>query len=391
MKKCIRQHVLLVTLALTACATALANVGASGKTVVAHTDAPLVIVGYENTAVKTPGKYVHTKNELYNALNFHIDKMKTRFTIKVAGTHAPALPRELHELTAKFVSQIDIRQQSKSYGAFLEGEIHYNDAGKVVQTVRCGKPLGKSDQKALEIKSQSTRILNAVKGKNDYEKIVYFHDYIVSHCENVNSNTEGIGDNAYGVLLQGKSSNIGYAEAMQLLLTLSEIENDVVFAKSKVAKIEQGVYWFNRVKLDGEWYNISVSGDDPRSGSIAAGISRGYLLVNDEVMQQEYTWEEGRYPAATSGENWYLREGLDVNSQDALEAALRKSLRQRQTFVTVWIPDYAKEKYSFSFLQDIPGIEAKITLSNRSYLNSASYHTAVCVTIRYSQKNLTEM
>lgn len=91
----------------------------------------------------------------------------------------------------------------------------------------------------------------------DMDKMIIFHDYIV-----LNNQFTKEGDyvqTVYGALVDGKIQCEGYAKAIAYLCDRAGIENLLITGTNS----EQNSHAWNKVKLDGEWYVIDTTWDDP--------------------------------------------------------------------------------------------------------------------------------
>ena len=84
--------------------------------------------------------------------------------------------------------------------------------------------------------------------EGDYEKIKAVHDYLVLHNRYV-----AFEGGAYSALCKGRSSCTGYAFAFYAIMRELEIPVTIEIG---------GNHAWNRVQLDGKWYNIDVTWDD---------------------------------------------------------------------------------------------------------------------------------
>lgn len=114
------------------------------------------------------------------------------------------------------------------------------------------------------------------------------HDYLVRTCEYNRTVAEGGEDehahNAYAALVAGNPVCDGYAEAYALLLQQAGIP-------CKVVSSERMNHAWNMVQLDGAWYHVDVTHDDPvirnEFGQIvesADDVSREHFLKSDATM-----------------------------------------------------------------------------------------------------------
>ncbi len=113
-----------------------------------------------------------------------------------------------------------------------------------------------------ELVSELDRIADEIRfdGMTDFDKLLLAHDYIASHCAYYNVE-DYYGDNlsysAYGVIINQKAVCQGYSFAYEAILSRLGFD-DVLFVISDSLN-----HVWNLVKLDGKWYNIDVTWDDP--------------------------------------------------------------------------------------------------------------------------------
>ena len=134
--------------------------------------------------------------------------------------------------------------------------------------------LRQTEQAGLEIISQLDENMS------DYEKLKYFHDYLVL---NVTSSVSGdYVDSVYGALVEKKALCEGYAKAFSYLCNLSGIENMIVTGYTGVD------HMWNMVKLEGSWYHIDIGWDQPSEAireQYPDLILYQYFLADDAVME----------------------------------------------------------------------------------------------------------
>lgn len=113
------------------------------------------------------------------------------------------------------------------------------------------------------------------------EKIKTIHDYIIDKTEYDTLKTENINDityqsnMAYGVLVEGYGICSGYSDTMKLFLDRLNIVN---------YKISNDQHIWNLVLLDGEWFHLDLTWDDPVSDK---NITRdNYFLINTDTLEK---------------------------------------------------------------------------------------------------------
>ncbi|MGO4375694.1 transglutaminase domain-containing protein, partial [Paenibacillus sp. MCAF20] len=122
------------------------------------------------------------------------------------------------------------------------------------------------------------------------EKIRAVHDYVVLNAaydyDNYKRGT--IPDDSYseyGILMLKTGVCEGYALTMQLLFNLAGIESYYLAGTAN-----GGGHAWNVVKLDGKYYHLDATWDDPVPDR--PGKTRyAYFLISDEQMAQDHKWD----------------------------------------------------------------------------------------------------
>lgn len=118
----------------------------------------------------------------------------------------------------------------------------------------------------------------------DYDKIKTIHDLIIDNTEydlTVSKNT------AYTALLLNESACQGYALLTYKLMTEAGIPCRIISG----TVLSEPHAW-NIVKLDGVWYNIDCTWDDPVGASGKNTIKYQYFLKNEEDFQDHIRDQE---------------------------------------------------------------------------------------------------
>lgn len=167
----------------------------------------------------------------------------------------------------------------------------------------------------LASENEAKKIMEGVTpDMDDYEKLKYFHDYIILNCET--DTDDPYADTVYGALVKGKALCEGYAKAFSYLCNLAGIENVIVTGVTDVP------HMWNMVKLGGNWYHVDVTWDDPNDKlheDYPDIILYQYFMVTDSVIRNNHTI--GTYPAEPpkangKNENYFVREGADISNEN---------------------------------------------------------------------------
>lgn len=187
---------------------------------------------------------------------------------------------------------------------------------------------------------------------SDYEKEKLLHDYIVNNTRNDIKNYKAekfLEDSftAYGCLVQGVTMCQGYANGMKLLSDLAGLESLVM-----VGKAEDDGKWtdhaWNLVKVDGSWYHLDVTYDDPviEDGKKEMLVYH-YFNLTDAEAGKVYRWEKGDYPACNSTRyGYYNKNKLLAGNHKEFANAVKAALKKRPTRIELKVKDYTHAGYS---------------------------------------------
>lgn len=167
----------------------------------------------------------------------------------------------------------------------------YSDSVEIMAYLE-GKRSGLSDVNARTLeKARQVHDALVTPQMSEYDQVKAFHDYLV------NNTTYGTGSSCHdaaGPLLYGRGVCDGYAKALDLLCYLSGIDC------TRVTGWANGAHAWNKVKVDGSWYNVDVTWDDPVS-NYGPVLRYDYFLISDSAIARDHTPDSNPYcPAAPS-------------------------------------------------------------------------------------------
>jgi len=179
--------------------------------------------------------------------------------------------------------------------------------------------------KQLELYNKYCEIIAKYTSKkaNDWDNELAIHDYLVSNVR------YEVGDdaiyNAYDTLINGTAVCNGYAECFKTFMDMLGID---CIAISGSANGELHIW--NLVRLQGAWYQVDVTWDDPINGD--GHIEHSYFNITDSDMAKDHTWVVSNYPAAIGAEYSYPNiKGLpsfsdEIDLTSFLTTALKSKL-----------------------------------------------------------------
>ena len=241
-----------------------------------------------------------------------------------------------------------IEQWTKIYGMVYNQEprLFYMDekvkVGKLFYTTKSEEVI---NQMQKDIDATVNKLVSEAAGKSStFEKLKVFHDYLV-----LNSTFEfGDGNQSYNSSIynafgsgepQGNIQCNGYAKSMKYLCDQSGIVSMVVTGES----MEGASHAWNVVDVDGQWYNIDCTWDDPRmENPLYANIRYNYFLVPDKWIHNvththinQHKLSSGNYityftpPACTeTSQNYFIKSGYVYNDFDSADAAIKAEVKK---------------------------------------------------------------
>ena len=133
---------------------------------------------------------------------------------------------------------------------------------------------------------------DALLERGSYDRTVYAHATPQGRPDNTNP---------YGLLVEGYGICLGYATAFQLLLDLAGVECLTVVGASYGSTSDHA---WNLVRLEGEWYAVDPTWNDPTGGEHVAGAAgerlrhRYFNVTSDYLRDTDHQWDYLAVPEA---------------------------------------------------------------------------------------------
>lgn len=178
------------------------------------------------------------------------------------------------------------------------------------------------DKMQQEIDAEVDKIFASITSDmTEYDKVKLFHDVLASTVV-YDENADNCRD-IYGVFVDKKAICGGYSKAFSYLCSKAGIETVTVTGDA-----DGTPHMWNKVKIDGKWYNIDIT--YAVSGSESEPYIRyDYFCVTDEMLTASRTVydQNYKYPAANSDEcNYFVRNNLVAESWAEARILLRDGL-----------------------------------------------------------------
>ena len=232
-----------------------------------------------------------------------------------------------------------------------------------------------------ELTAKADEIINQIPpALDDYNKVLFVHDYIVNNTTydtaGAESDENGLYGTAYGCLVQGKAICQGYSQAFQYLMKKIGIECGICTGDSY-----QGRHAWNYVNLNEKYYWIDVTWDDP-VGEVET-LSHTYCLIDDEhLFRTRYNDDDLDFvPHCYSmDDNYYVRRGAYLAYYSDEEISKILNANAMTGYAEIMFADESSYKEAIKRLFDdgviwnlIGGTEVTYTNDDTMYIIKISY------------------
>lgn len=141
--------------------------------------------------------------------------------------------------------------------------------------------------------SRIERVKNQIvqnRRNNNYDNIKMVHDYLVENIQYDTSISKGNIYNVYGAMVNGEAVCEGYARSFKYLMDSLGIPCTLVIGKGTNSEGKTENHAWNYVQVDGNWYAIDCTWDDPISttGYVSEESKYRYFLKGSNDMSKDH-------------------------------------------------------------------------------------------------------
>jgi len=115
--------------------------------------------------------------------------------------------------------------------------------------------------------------------------------------------------------VRGLASCVGYAQAMQLLFELHNIPSFIVTGDATNAFFS-GPHAWNKVQINGNWYHLDATWNDPVMDGGREIVSRAYFNLSSAEIAPSHEITPSRNEANSQTQNYFRRRGLYFSEID---------------------------------------------------------------------------
>lgn len=173
----------------------------------------------------------------------------------------------------------NINNYTPIYNSFQNIETEFDTLGKVDIIIHHTY----NNEQIKELETITNNILKntITSDMNNEKKIKAIHDYIVNNTKYDKDRSDNKvkiyhSDTAYGALIEHYAICGGYSDSMKLFLDKLGIPNYKISSENHI---------WNLVNLDGNWYHLDLTWDDPVTNTGEDILEYDYFLITTEELQ----------------------------------------------------------------------------------------------------------
>lgn len=241
---------------------------------------------YDFNFVKQTSNFTPSNiNDLINIYYTFINAGKDQFTFYCPREYEECLD-DVKKLANNQDTLSDLNNFVHPFNSFNNIETKYDSMGRVTITVSRNYTEEEIQKINTEVNLLSITLIKD--NLSTLDNIKTIHDYIINNTkyDSLRSDQNILtykSNTAYGPLLQGYGICGGYTEAMQLFLEKLNVKNYRVSSDNHI---------WNAVYLDGKWYNLDLTWDDPVITNLDADVlEHNFFMIDTSTLLEIETSE----------------------------------------------------------------------------------------------------
>lgn len=161
-----------------------------------------------------------------------------------------------------------------------------------------------------ELMQTAESIVSSLSDPDDeWQTELEIHDYIVDNCSYKLTEPKLLYSSSYGALVNGEAACEGYSKAAKLLFDMTGIESALVSGISNNYDGEEGSHMWNAVKIDGEFYYLDCTWDDPVNDEGEDLKLYTYFNINDEMISATHSDFSYDFGCTATAANYHVKTG----------------------------------------------------------------------------------
>ncbi|PGV60351.1 S-layer protein [Bacillus cereus] len=258
----------------------------------------------EDTSVQTEVQLLEAyKKDMKNYINNHEEDITITYKSKQSN---------IREVMDTLVKAYDETVDSNEYMKYNVANTQYSIRGIPGDYVFTLKITYRESKEQMNyVKTQAKSVITSIvkAGMDEHEKVKAIHDYVVKH---VSYDTSFQAYTAYEALANRSAVCQGYALLTYQLLKEAGVEGHIVTGTGN----GQPHAW-NLVKIEGKWYHLDTTFDDPIP-DVEGRVTYSYYNLSDEQIAKDHQWDRNQFAKATTIYNNELTNKIQIGSPKAM-------------------------------------------------------------------------
>ncbi len=236
--------------------------------------------------------------------------------------------------------------KSKKYnnGIYVVFNVTMKEGGQYAYAIRTGNTAFLTETESYALKSiMKLSDSLGLEKMSDIDVVLTVHDHLINNTRYDSTYAE-ISHTPYGLIMNKTAVCDGYAETFMIFMLLNDIDCITVTGYAS-----ENHAW-NQVYLDGEWYNVDVTWDDPvtrdsETGKIVDNLRYTYFMINDDVLYETHTPQCGYEMTCTSDKyHMYMYKQYLCGSEEDVKAQIDAQIEKESLFFVYRTGDFTKAK-----------------------------------------------
>ncbi len=292
------------------------------------------IVSQKASELYTLPTIITSKSQWCEAIDYCIENLYEDITFEIHNFDNNTYDiKNLNLINVSIKAEGSVKSDKK---ATIKYVFAYKENYILNKAAKNDKYITKLTAEQLKLFNKIKKIASEITNKNmtDFEKEKAIHNYIVLNS----SYSKNITDNSYNIrnLIENKTGVCeAYAYTFQMLCTFAGLECDVI-----TGTLNGQNHGWNLIKLDGEYYHVDVTSDDPIPDK-KNRILYGFFNLTDNEIAKTHKWNRDDFPKCTASKyNYYVYNNLIVETPEQMRNLVLKGLSDGKTEIYFYVKNF---------------------------------------------------
>ncbi|MDO4300062.1 MAG: transglutaminase domain-containing protein [Clostridia bacterium] len=290
---------------------------------------------YTQAAAKTITTPIEWEQAIVNAYS----NLEDKITLQIAGFNDDDY--NLSKLKNYDVSISAKGFVSESQISTIDYSFEYNPnykLARVVDNATLFDKLSLEEKEVYNILYESTKKLTE-NLETDYEKEAAIHNFITDNFKYGPLDMNNVPQRAHsvtGFVADGQGICEAYANTFYIMGKMARLDVSIITGTANNVS-----HMWNQIKLDGEYYHVDVTNDDPPP-DVPNRERYTYFNVSDDIISKTHSWERNDFPQCTADKyNYYSINNYIIHNEQELKDFINNCLNSGNTSFTFRTENYA--------------------------------------------------